>query len=87
MVPCPTEYGRRNPPASVVDMLDEQRSRSISKSKAEQMPAEELVDKIITGTLHRNTKASEFQRSYADMAARIQAEEAQRLRALREGHR
>jgi 2-oxoglutarate/2-oxoacid ferredoxin oxidoreductase subunit beta len=87
MVPCPTEYGRRNPPAGVVDMLDEQRACSVSKSKAEQMTAEELAGKIITGVLHRNKKAPEFQRAYADMASRIQAEEAQRLRALREGSR
>jgi 2-oxoglutarate/2-oxoacid ferredoxin oxidoreductase subunit beta len=87
MVPCPTEYGRRNPPASVLDMLDEQRAQSLSKSKAEQLPSEELIGKIVTGVLHRNAKAPEFQRAYADTAARIQAEEAVRLRALREGIR
>jgi 2-oxoglutarate ferredoxin oxidoreductase subunit beta len=87
MVPCPTEYGRRNPPGNVVDMLDEQRARSISKAKAEQMTTEELADKIITGVLHRNARAPEFQKAYADMASRVQAEEAVRLRALREGHR
>lgn len=87
MVPCPTEYGRRNPPGNVVDMLDEQRARSISKAKAEQMSPDELADKIITGVLHRNAKAPEFQKAYSDMAARVQAEEAVRLRALREGHR
>jgi 2-oxoglutarate ferredoxin oxidoreductase subunit beta len=87
MVPCPTEYGRRNPPASVLDMLDEQRAQSLSKSKAEQLPSEELIGKIVTGVLHRNAKAPEFQKAYADTAARIQAEEAVRLRALREGIR
>jgi 2-oxoglutarate ferredoxin oxidoreductase subunit beta len=87
MVPCPTEYGRRNPPANVLDMLDQQRASSISKSKADQLPPEELVDKIVTGVLHLNSKAPEFQRAYADMAAQIQAEEAVRLRALREGVR
>ena len=87
MVPCPTEYGRRNPPGGVLDMLDEQRAHSISKSKAEQLPPEELVGKIVTGVLHRDTEAPEFQQAYADMAAHIQAEEAVRLRALREGVR
>jgi 2-oxoglutarate/2-oxoacid ferredoxin oxidoreductase subunit beta len=87
MVPCPTEYGRRNPPGNVLDMLDQQRAQSISKSKADQLPPEELVDKIVTGVLHRNAKAPEFQKAYADMAALIQAEEAVRLRALREGVR
>ena len=87
MVPCPTEYGRRNAPSNVVDMLEEQRSYSVSKSKAESMSPDELVGKLITGVHHRDDKKPEFQRSYADMAARVQAEDAQRQRALREGGR
>lgn len=87
MVPCPTEYGRRNPPAGPVDMLEAQRAISVSKTRAEQMSPEELTGKLITGVLHRDTEFPEFQKSYADMTARVQAEEAKRIRAMRRGGR
>jgi 2-oxoglutarate/2-oxoacid ferredoxin oxidoreductase subunit beta len=74
VVPCPTEYGKRNPPAKVVDMLDDERSRSVSKTRAAQLSPEELVDKIVTGVLHRDTGAPEFQRAYAALAVRAQAD-------------
>lgn len=84
IVPCPTEYGRRNPPAGVVDMLEEQRAMSIPKSKADQLPADDLAGKIVTGVLHRDLAAPEFQRAYEAMTSRVQAEEAKRARVLKE---
>jgi 2-oxoglutarate ferredoxin oxidoreductase subunit beta len=87
MVPCPTEYGRRNPPGNVLDMLDAQRAASISKAKAEQLPPEELVGKIVTGLLHEDNDKPEFQRAYEELSNHVQAEEAVRLRRLREGLR
>jgi len=87
VVPCPTEYGRRNPPGGVLDMLDAERALSIGKAKADQLPPEELVGKIITGLLHVDEEKPEFQGAYEDMANSVQAEEAKRLRKLREGVR
>ena len=77
LVPCPTEYGKRNPPAKVVDMLDDELTRSVSKARAAQLSPDELADKIVTGVLHRDTRAPEFQRAYAVLAARAQAEAAE----------
>lgn len=87
MVPCPTEYGRRNPPSGVCDMLDQQRECTVSKARADAMSAEDLNGKIISGVLYRDKKKPEFQRAYADMSAAVQAEEAKRQRAMREGSR
>ena len=87
VVPCPTEYGRRNPPGGVLDMLDAERALSIGKAKADQLPAEELVGKIVTGVLYKDEDKPEFQGAYEDMASAVQAEEASRLRKLREGVR
>ena len=78
VVPCPTEYGKRNAPSRVVDMLDDEKARSISKARAAQLSSEELADKIVTGVLHRDTQAPEFQRAYAVLAARAQAEATER---------
>jgi 2-oxoglutarate ferredoxin oxidoreductase subunit beta len=72
VVPCPTEFGRRNSMGSAVKMLDDERSRSISKSKAEKLPAEELVGKIVTGLLYHDPEAPEYQETHA-AAARAQA--------------
>lgn len=80
VVPCPTEYGKRNKPASVVAMLDDEKARSVPKSKAATMSAEELTDKIVTGILHRDVDAPEFQRIYAEMVARVTSEAAERAR-------
>jgi 2-oxoglutarate ferredoxin oxidoreductase subunit beta len=70
VVPCPTEYGRRNGRSNVVDMLDDERARSISKAKAD-----ELKGRIVTGILHEDKSAPEFQQVYA-AAVREQAEAA-----------
>ncbi len=74
IVPCPTEYGRRNRPAKAVDMLDAARARSISRAKAAGLPPEDLVGKIVTGVLYENTDRPEFQRTYAETSARVQAQ-------------
>lgn len=76
VVPCPTEYGRRNGKAKVVDMLEDGRARSIAIAKAASMSSEELLGKIVTGVLHEDATAPEFQQSYA-AAARSQVEAAQ----------
>jgi 2-oxoglutarate ferredoxin oxidoreductase subunit beta len=73
VVPCPTEFGRRNGMGKAVQMLDDERSRSISKSKADKLPAAELTGKIITGVLYDDPEAPEFQETYA-AGARAQAE-------------
>jgi len=77
VVPCPTEYGKRNPPAKVIDMLEGERARSVSQAKAAAMTAAELAGKIVTGVLHRDPEAPEFQRAYAAVAADAQAEAAE----------
>jgi 2-oxoglutarate ferredoxin oxidoreductase subunit beta len=78
VVPCPTEYGRRNAPANVLEMLDDERARSITKAKAAKLPPEELVAKIVTGVLHEDRTMPEFQQAYAASVARAQAEATER---------
>ena len=78
VVPCPTEYGRRNAPANVLEMLDDERARSITKAKAAKLPPEKLVAKIVTGVLHEDRTMPEFQHAYAASVARAQAEDAER---------
>ncbi len=73
VVPCPTEYGKRNPPAGVTAMLDETKARSVSVNAAASMSPEELRDKIVTGVLHEDKEAPEFQASYAAMVERARA--------------
>ncbi len=73
VVPCPTEYGKRNPPAGVTAMLDETKARSVSVSRAAKMPIEELRDRIVTGILHEDRDAPEFQASYAALVERARA--------------
>ena len=72
VVPCPTEYGKRNPPAGVIAMLDDAKARSVSVTRAAKMPAEELEGKIVTGVLHDDPEAPEFQSTYAAISARAQ---------------
>ena len=48
---CQVQYGRRNRMGSVVDMMKWQKEHSVSVEKAENLPPEELEDKIITGVL------------------------------------
>jgi 2-oxoglutarate ferredoxin oxidoreductase subunit beta len=79
VVPCPTEYGRRNAPAKVLDMLDDEKVRSVAKAKADLLSADELVNKIVTGVLHRDVAAPEFHRAYAATVARALAEAAEQV--------
>lgn len=51
MSPCPTAYGRRNRMGTPVDMMHDLKDHSIPLAKAQKMPEEELVDKIVTGIL------------------------------------
>jgi 2-oxoglutarate ferredoxin oxidoreductase subunit beta len=81
VVPCPTEYGRRNISGSVLKMLEDERDRSIAKSKADRLSADDLVGKIVTGVLFEDPKAPEFQEAYAE-SAHVQQEAAAKLRAL-----
>jgi 2-oxoglutarate ferredoxin oxidoreductase subunit beta len=81
VVPCPTEFGRRNGMGSAVRMLEDERSRSIAKSKADKLTAEELVGKLVTGVLHDDPEAPEFQETHA-AAARAQADAATGARGL-----
>ena len=71
VVPCPTEYGKRNPPAGVIAMLDDAKGRSVSVTQAAKMSAEDLRDKIVTGILHEDKAAPEFQASYAAIVDRV----------------
>lgn len=79
LVPCPTEYGRRNKPAKPAEMLEQIRDRSISKSKADRLSPEELTDKIVTGVLYRDGSKPEFQHSYAEVVAIARADTKRRL--------
>ncbi len=72
LVPCPTEYGRRNPPAGAVDMLLSDKARAVSVSEAAAMSQQELQGKIVTGILHHDSDKSEFQAGYAELVARVQ---------------
>jgi 2-oxoglutarate ferredoxin oxidoreductase subunit beta len=76
VVPCPTEYGKRNPPAGAVAMLDDEKARSVSMSRAAKMSPEELKGKIVTGILHEDNEAPEFQASYAAIVKEAQEAEA-----------
>ncbi len=73
VVPCPTEYGKRNPPAGVIAMLDDTKARSISVTAAAKMTPDELRDKIVTGILYEDDEAPEFQSAYAAIVERAQA--------------
>ncbi|OFW61195.1 MAG: 2-oxoglutarate ferredoxin oxidoreductase subunit beta [Actinobacteria bacterium RBG_16_64_13] len=82
VVPCPMEYGKRNAPGGVLAMLDDEKARSISKAEAARLTPEELEDKIVTGVLHHKVGRPEFQRSYASIVARAQAEAAEQAETL-----
>jgi len=47
--PCPTQFGRRNRQAKPEDMIQELIRQCIRKEEAEQLSAEELEGKILTG--------------------------------------
>ncbi len=65
VVPCPTEYGRRNTTANVVKMLEDEKARSVSKAAAARLAPEERVGKIVTGVLVEDKDAPEFHSAYA----------------------
>lgn len=73
VVPCPTEYGRRNPPANPVEMLERDKARSLSVTEAAALSPAELSGKIVTGVLHHDPTRAEFQSRYAEIVARVQA--------------
>lgn len=68
IVPCPTEFGRRNGLNTSIKLLDDMRSRSITKSRADKLEAQALAGKIVTGVLHDDPDAPEFQSAYAAAA-------------------
>jgi 2-oxoglutarate ferredoxin oxidoreductase subunit beta len=68
VVPCPTEYGRRNGTSNVVKMLEDERARSVSRTAAAKLAPEDLACKIVTGVLFEDKAAPEFQAAYAASA-------------------
>jgi 2-oxoglutarate ferredoxin oxidoreductase subunit beta len=77
VVPCPTEYGKRNASGGILAMLDDEKARSISTAEAARLAPEELGDRIVTGILHHDRSRPEFQRSYATIIDLAQAEAAE----------
>jgi 2-oxoglutarate ferredoxin oxidoreductase subunit beta len=78
VVPCPTEYGRRNATSKAVEMLKDERDRSVSVAKAAKLSPEELAGKIVAGVLYESKTVPEFQETYA-ASARAQTEAMYRL--------
>jgi len=60
-------------------MLEAERARSISKTKAARLSPEELRDKIVTGVLYEDTQKPEFQRTYAEVSAGVRAQVGRRF--------
>jgi len=58
-----------------LEMLDNERARSVTEAQAAKLSQEELAGKIVTGVLHLDENAPEFQQVYA-ASARAQAEKA-----------
>ena len=77
VVPCPMEYGMRNVSGGVLAMLDDEKACSVSVDEAARLSSGELEGKIVTGVLHRDPHKPEFQRSYAAVIARAEAEAAE----------
>jgi len=48
---CHTQYGRQNRLGTAVEMMEQQRDRSVPVEKASKMKPEELKDKIVIGVL------------------------------------
>ncbi len=48
---CHTQYGRQNRLGTAVEMMEQQRDRSVTVEKAVKMKPEELADKIVIGVL------------------------------------
>jgi 2-oxoglutarate/2-oxoacid ferredoxin oxidoreductase subunit beta len=76
VVPCPTEYGKRNVTGGVLAMLDDEKERAVGAEAAAKLPPGELAGKIVTGILHRDMGRPEYQRSYAAIVVRAEAEAA-----------
>ncbi len=74
VVPCPTEYGKRNVKGGVLAMLDDEKARAVEVGAAAKLPPGELTGKIVTGVMHRDTGRLEYQRAYAGIVERAQAE-------------
>jgi 2-oxoglutarate ferredoxin oxidoreductase subunit beta len=72
--PCPAEYGKRNAPSGVCEMLDDELARSVPAEEASLREPDELEGKIITGVLRKETGRPEFLRSYTAIVERAQAE-------------
>ncbi|MDH4100043.1 MAG: thiamine pyrophosphate-dependent enzyme [Nitrospirota bacterium] len=51
MSPCPTHYGRLNALGEPFDLIDDLKKRSVPVQKAENMTAEELDGRIVTGQI------------------------------------
>ena len=81
VVPCPMEYGKRNVTGGAVAMLEDEKARSLSRAEAAALSPAELRGKIVAGILHRDTERREFQRSYAALVTRAQAEAAEQAAA------
>jgi 2-oxoglutarate ferredoxin oxidoreductase subunit beta len=77
VVPCPMEYGMRNVSGGVLAMLDDEKACSVSVDEAARLSSEELEGKIVTGVLHHDPDRPEFQRSYAAVIARAEADAAE----------
>ena len=74
VVPCPTEYGKRNVTGGVLAMLDDEKARAVEVGAARALTSRELEGKIVTGVLHRDTTRPEYQQTYAGIIERAQAE-------------
>jgi 2-oxoglutarate ferredoxin oxidoreductase subunit beta len=72
--PCPMEYGKRNAPNGVCEMLDEELARSLPVAEAARRAPADLEGKIVTGVLRRETDRPEFLSSYKTIVDRAQAE-------------
>jgi 2-oxoglutarate ferredoxin oxidoreductase subunit beta len=77
VVPCPMEYGKRNVTGGVLAMLDEEMACAVPVAEAAGLSCEQLAGKLVTGILHHETGRPEFQRSYAAVIERAQAEAAE----------
>jgi len=74
VVPCPTEYGKRNVAGGVLAMLDDEKARAVDVDAARALTNGELEGKIVTGVLHRDTTRPEYQQTYAGIIERAQTE-------------
>ena len=61
---CPTGFGRKNNQKTPASMLLWQKEHTVNKKMAENMSAEELEGKFITGILHHDTSKDEYVENY-----------------------